>query len=128
VLDRPFEVLPGGAVSDVIVTLTDQVTELSGVLVDQVGLPAPELFVAVFPVEPEHWDERSRWMVEPSHPDSSGRFVFTGLPPGDYYLAVVHDLSEEWFAASYLEQVIPGALRVTLRDGEPVVQDIKLAQ
>jgi hypothetical protein len=128
VLDAPFDVASAGAVSDIVVTLTDRVTELGGTLVDQVGLPAPELFVAVFPVDPVHWHERSRRMVEPAHPDSAGRFVFTGLPPGDYYLAVVNELADDWHAPEHLEQVIPGALRVTLREGEKVVQDIQLAR
>jgi hypothetical protein len=128
VIDSPFEVGPGSAIDDIVVALTDRVTELSGTLVDQAGLPAPELFVAVFPIDAAHWRESSRRMVEPSHPDSAGRFVFTGLPPGGYYLAVVNDLVEDWHAPEYLEQVIPGALRVTLRDGQRVVQDIRLAQ
>jgi hypothetical protein len=128
VIDSLFDVEPGSAIGDIVVALTNRVTELSGTLVDQAGLPAPELFVAVFPVDAAHWRESSRRMVEPAHPDSTGRFAFTGLPPGDYYLAVVNELVEDWHAPEYLEQIIPGALRVTLRDGQRVVQDIRLAQ
>jgi hypothetical protein len=128
VLETPFDIAVGGTVSDVVVTLTNRVTELTGTLMDQVGRAAPELFVTVFSVQSVHWHERSRRMVEPAHPDNAGRFVFTGLPPGDYYLAVVNELVEDWHAPEYLEQIIPGALRVAIRDGERVVQDIRLAR
>ena len=128
VLDAPFTVEPARVVEDLQVVLTDRVTELSGRLLDQADRPAPELFVIAFPVNPSLWHERSRWMREPAHPASDGRFVFTGLPAGDYFLAVLPTLEGEWREPTYLEQVVPGALRVTLAEGERRAQDIRLAQ
>ena len=128
VLDAPFTVEPAAAIEDVQVVLTDRVTEISGHLFDQADRPAPELFVIAFPVNPSLWHERSRWMREPLHPASDGRFVFTGLPAGDYYLAVLPTLEGEWREPAYLERVVPGALRVTVAEGERRAQDIRLAR
>jgi protocatechuate 3,4-dioxygenase beta subunit len=128
VLDAPFTVEPAGVVEDLQVVLTDRVTELSGRLLDQADRPAPELFVIAFPVNPSLWHERSRWMREPAHPASDGRFVFTGLPAGEYYLAVLPTLEGEWREPAYLEQVVAGALRVTLVEGERRTHEIRLAR
>jgi hypothetical protein len=103
-------------------------TELSGRLLDQADRPAPELFVMAFPVNPSLWHERSRWIREPAHPSSDGHFVFRGLPAGEYYLAVLPTLEREWREPANLEQVIPGALRVLLAEGERHAQDIRLAR
>jgi protocatechuate 3,4-dioxygenase beta subunit len=128
VLDAPFTMDPAGAVDDLQVVLTDRVTELSGRLVDHAGRPSPELFVIAFPANPSLWHERSRWMREPIHPANDGRFVFTNLPAGDYYLAVVPTLEGDWREPAYLEQVVPGALRFTLAEGERRTQDLQLAR
>jgi protocatechuate 3,4-dioxygenase beta subunit len=128
VLDAPFTVNPAGTVDGLEVVLTDRVTELSGRLLDQAGRPAPELFVIAFPANPSLWHERSRWMREPIHPANDGRFVFTNLPAGDYYLAVVPTLEGDWREPAYLEQVVPGALRFTLAEGERRTQDLQLAR
>jgi hypothetical protein len=128
VLDASFTMEPAGSVDDLQVVLTDRVTELSGRLLDQANRPAPELLVIAFPANPSLWHERSRWMREPIHPASDGRFAFTKLPAGDYYLAVVPTLEGDWREPSYLEQVMPGALRLTLGVGERRTQDIRLAR
>ena len=48
-LDVPLEVRPGEDISDLVVTLTDQPAVISGTLFDQLGRPAPEFAVVVFP-------------------------------------------------------------------------------
>jgi hypothetical protein len=44
----------------------------------------------------------------------------SSLPPGDYYVVAVDDAGyDDLHDPAFLEQLVPGATRVTLRDGEP---------
>jgi hypothetical protein len=128
VLDTPFDVRPGVDVSDVVVTFTDRVTQVSGLVTDGTGRPAPTYSVIVFSVDPKFWRQGSRWVRQPVRPASDGRYSVSSLPPGDYYLAVVTDFQPtEWYTPGFLQQVVPGAIRLTIGEGEKKVQDLKLA-
>jgi len=44
----------------------------------------------------------------------------TSLPAGDYYVVAVDDAAfDDLQNPAFLEQLVPAATRVTLRDGEP---------
>ena len=128
ILDLPMDVRPQQDVSDLVVTFTDRVTELSGSLVDGAGRPAPEYYVIVFGTDARHWRQGSRWLRPPTRPGTDGRFRMTGLPAGDYYLAALPEFDQnEWHTPGFLEQVVPGAIPITLAEGEHRTQDIRLA-
>ena len=58
---------------------------------------------------------------------SDGRFTITGLPPGEYYLAVSADLDPGQLGdASFLESLLPAAVTVVLGEGERKVQDFRI--
>ena len=60
-------------------------------------------------------------------PDSTGQFHVDGLPPGDYYVAALIDADpRELGDPSFLDQLIPSSIRVTLAEGERKIQDLKL--
>jgi hypothetical protein len=127
VLDTPVTILPGGDLSDVVVTFTDKVTEVTGVLLDQSGRPAPEFYVIVFPVDATRWAAQSRWLRPPTRPATDGRYRIAGLPPGEYYLAALVEFEQNaWYSPAFLEQIVPGAIRITIGEGEKKTQDIKL--
>lgn len=51
----------------------------------------------------------------------------TGLPAGQYYIAVVTELEpDEAMAPAFLDAILPGAIRITVKDGETVRQDIQI--
>ncbi len=126
-LDSPIEIHPGGDLSDVVVTFTDRVTEVTGLLLDRAGRPAPEFYVIVFPTDASRWTQRARWLRLPTRPASDGRFRITGLPPGEFYLAALTEFDQnEWWTPAFLEQVVPGAIRITIGEGEKKVQDVRL--
>jgi hypothetical protein len=128
VSDAPLEVGPGQNIADIVVTFTDRVTELSGRLLDGADRPAPEYYVLVFGTNPQYWRQGSRWLRMPTRPGSDGRFSLAGLPPGDYYLAALPEFEQnEWHTPAFLQEVVPGAIRLTLAEGERKVQDIRLA-
>jgi hypothetical protein len=128
VTDTPLEIGANQNVADLVVTFTDRVTELSGRLLDGAGRPAPEYYVLVFGANPQHWRQGSRWLRPPTRPGSDGRFSLAGLPPGDYYLAALPEFEQsEWHTPAFLQEVVPGAIRLSLAEGEQKVQDIRLA-
>jgi hypothetical protein len=128
VLDTPFDVTPNLDVSDLVVTFTDRVTKLTGLVSDQAGHPVPAYSVIAFSTDPTWWRAQSRRVRMPVRPASDGRFTISGLPPGEYYLAVLPDFPpNEWSTPAFLQAVVPGAIRVTIRDGETTTQDVRLA-
>jgi hypothetical protein len=127
ILDDEIEILPGTPPPPIEVTFTDRKTELTGTLLDQQGRPVPEFSVIAFGTNPGQWRQGSRWLRPPVRPASDGRFTITGLPPGEYYFAALTRFDpQEWYTPAFLEQVVPGALKVTLTEGRTTVQDVKL--
>jgi hypothetical protein len=127
VADAAFDVRPLEDVTGLVVTLVPP-AQLSGALSDGVGRPTSDLSMILFPTDRALWFQGSRRLRAPVRPASNGRFSFTGLPPGEYYLAALTDFDpNDWYDPEFLEQVVPGAIKVTLADGERKTQDLKLA-
>ena len=125
--DLPVDI--SNDVTDVVVTLTDKLTELSGVLQTPAGMPAPNYYVIVFPKDPAYWLNGSRRIVS-LRPATDGRFTTTAtnpLPPGDYLIAAVTDVrSGEWYDPEFLKTLTATAIPVTIGDGEKKRQDIQI--
>jgi hypothetical protein len=127
-LDAPFEVVLGADYRDVVVTLSDKRTELSGTLQTPTGQPAPEYFIIVFPESQTLRVPGSR-RIQAVRPSTDGRFVIPNLPGGDYLLAALVDvMPNEWNDPKFLERVAPGGVRVALGEGEKKVQDLRIAR
>jgi len=126
-LDTHLEIAPAENVSDLAVTFTDRSTELGGKLQDGSGNPVSDLMILVFSTDRAHWAPQSRRLRPPTQPGSDGLFRFTGLPPGDYFLAAVTDLEQgDWGDPAFMEQVAAAAIRITLGEGEKKTQDIRI--
>jgi len=128
VVDVGFDVPPGQDLRDVVITFTDRTSEISGQLVDAKGQPVPGFHVFVFPTDKSAWAPTSRRFRPPVRPDSTGRYRLLSLPPGEYYIAALTEFEEQDIQdASFIEQIIPAAIKVTIAEGEKKIQDIKLA-
>jgi protocatechuate 3,4-dioxygenase beta subunit len=115
-------------VNGAVVTFTDRPAGVTGRLLDTAGRPAPEYFVVVFSTDRQYWQEGSRRLPAPVRPATDGRYTFSPLPAGSYYLAAVTDISgDERYDTSLLEQLAVGALTITVGEGELTLQDLKLA-
>jgi uncharacterized protein (DUF2141 family) len=122
--DIPIEVRAGGGVDSIVVTFTDRPTELSGRLQDASGRAAADYFIIVFSSDQRTWLKNSRRIAQ-TRPASDGQFVIRGLPPGEYLLAALTDVeNDEWFDQAFLRQLVPGAMKVSLGEGETKVQDV----
>ena len=115
-------------IDGIVVTLTDRLTEISGLLLDQARNPAPDFHILVFPADRRLWSLGRDRLRPGVRPDPSGRYRITGLPPGDYLLAAVTELQPYDFAdPAFLELLLPGTVKVSLAEGEKKVQDVMLA-
>ena len=127
VSDAPLVVTPDADVVDVVVTLTDRVTEITGLLLDSAG-PAPEFTILVFPVDKTQWGRDSRRRPPPTRPGTDGRYRLTAVAPGEYYIVAASEISfDEMYDVTLLESLIPSAIKLSLAEGEKKVQDFKLA-
>jgi hypothetical protein len=125
--DRPIEVGPNEAVTEVLLEFRDRVGTIEGTLTDAAGRPAPEYFVLAFPADRASWTTTSRRIVPPVQPATDGRFRISGLLPGEYYLAVVTEVSpDEATDARFLETLLPLAMRLTIGEAETRRQDLRI--
>ncbi len=126
-LDFPAEVKPGQSVTGAVVTFTDRQAELSGTVTNERGQPAPDYTVIVYPADTRYWVSNSM-RIRTTRPATDGRFVFTGLPPGEYRLAPIFDLEPgSSNDPAFLQQLDAGAVRVQIGDGEKKVQSLRLS-
>ena len=127
-LDFPLEIGRNGDVSGAVATFTDRRTELSGTLQGAPNVPASDYVVVVFAADRTFWTPGSR-RVRLTPPGLDGRFTFRDLPPGDYLLAAVADVEAADLAdVSFLERVIPAALKVRVDEGGTTRQDLRLVK
>ncbi|HXT70357.1 MAG TPA: carboxypeptidase-like regulatory domain-containing protein [Vicinamibacterales bacterium] len=125
-LDTPLEVLAGQDTS-VTLTMTDQPTEISGVLIDQLGRPAPEYSVIVFSANRLHWGTAPRRTSGVVKVGSDGGYRVTGLPPGNYVLCVVTDIEPGSLTdPTFLEELARVGIPIALTEGEKRRQDFKI--
>jgi hypothetical protein len=126
VLDTWLTVTAGENVADLMVTFSDRVSELSGRLESIDGNPAPDYFILAFSTDRARWTPLSRH-VRQSRPATDGRFSIRGLPSGEYFVAAVTDVEPgEWFDPAFLSQLVGAAIKVTVREGEPTLQDLRI--
>ena len=125
--DRIVEVKPGDVLSNVIVTFTDQPSDVGGRLLDASGQPATGLSVILFTADRTFWGLQSR-RTAVARPSPAGEFRFTGLLPGDYYISAVTDFDlTDGADPTFYEALVPASLRITVGAGDHKVQDLKLA-
>lgn len=125
-LDLPLVVRPNDTITDIVITLTDRSSQIEGVLQDTGGATVSDYTVVLFPADPALWLPRAR-RIQATRAGTDGAFVFRSLPPGDYLLSAVDDVERgEWFDPAFLQRLTPGAVRLTLAEGERKLQDLRL--
>lgn len=110
--DGGLDVHSGQELRDVLVTITDAATEVSGAVKDEGGRAAPDAMVLIMPSPTETWTRTSR-RFRLLRTDASGRFQVRGLPPGEYRAVATYDLDE---SETYRRDL----LRELARDGVPL--------
>ena len=128
VTDTPIDVRSNQKINNVVITFTDKVSEIDGSVTDAQGNAVTEYTVLAFSTNSSHWRAQSR-QIATARPDQTGMFKIRNLPSGEYYVVTV-DPSEqgEWFEPAYLDQHRPGAVRVTLGEGDIKTQDFRVTR
>lgn len=126
-LDFPVEIGPNQSISNVVVTYTNRVQELSGTIQDTSGRATSDFTIIVFPSDARYWMPQAR-RISATRPGTDGRFTFSGLPAGEYRLTAVVDVEPgEWYDPEFLKQLASASIAISLSEGERKVQNIRLA-
>ena len=126
--DAGFDVRPNESMNDIVLTFTDRGAEVSGTLMDAAGKPSSALSIVLFSTDRTTWSNRSRWLRPPARAGVDGKFRFTNLLAGEYFLAALSDFEpQDVFKPEFLDQVAAAAMKITVAEGEKKVQDIKIA-
>jgi hypothetical protein len=129
--DRPFDASSGTDITGVVVTLTDKVASLAGVVRDASGVLARQAAVIAFPADKTLW---TRFGFEPPRIQSTSFFGTGGyriprLPKGDYFvIAMDVSMLEAWKAPGFFAAASALATRVTLDWGVAGAQDLTISQ
>jgi len=131
--DLTDAVLPFGradqSLDGVEVVLTNQVSEITGVVADRRGRPNDRAAIFVFAVDDSTWYPRSRF-VGVTTADREGRYRIEGLPAGDYYAAPVAranvDIRRDADDRDFLDSLTAGAVRVTIAGSGRIVLPLKI--
>jgi hypothetical protein len=122
ILDAPLDLQQG--TDQAVITFTDRASEITGMLKDAQGAPAPEAYAVAFSTDRAAWFFNSR-RVAAVRPGRDGQFSIRNLPPGQYRLAAAADLDQgEWFDPLVLERLLPAAAAITITGVEKTVRDI----
>lgn len=126
ITDTPIELRSGQKLSNVVITLTDRMTEVNGTITTDQKVPITDYTVLAFSTDPTFWRPQSRHIAT-ARPDQTGKFRIRGLPTGNYYLAMVDPAQQgEWFEAAYLDEHRVGSGQVTLGEGDTKTYDLKV--
>lgn len=122
-LDIPIDVRQ--STTDAAIAITDRIAELAGT-VDAPAGASRDCTMILFSTDRAQWGPQSRRTLT-ARTSTDGSFTFRSVPPGDYYLAAVDDVEPgEWFDPSFLQRLAPGAMQVTMTEGEKKVQTIRV--
>jgi uncharacterized protein (DUF2141 family) len=124
-LDLPIELR--ASVASAVIAFTDRVAELSGVVLDAAGQPAPDFEVVAVAADRAFWGPESR-RIRSVRPSADGKYLFENLPAGEYLVAAVADLEPgDLYGPSVLERLTRGAMKVSIAEGEKKTFDLRLA-
>ena len=125
-LDVPLTLQPNQGIIGAVLTFSDAMAQLSGELRDVAGGAAPEYTIVLFAADQSQWLPESR-RIQATRPAADGAYAFRNLPAGEYLIAAVGDAEPDaWYDPAFLQALVPGAMRITIADGQHVTQDLRL--
>jgi hypothetical protein len=115
-------------VTGLTIAVTDHHTVLDGWFQNRSGAPVSDFAVVVFPRDRRQWDASSTRLAS-VRPSTAGRYAFSDLPPGDYFLAAVRvPAGQDWREPDFLEKVVAISVAVTVFEDKPTTQGLLVEQ
>lgn len=128
ILDVPLVVEGDRDVTGMVITLTNQLSQLSGLLTDATGAAASDCTIVVAAADRRYWTPASRRILT-ARPGLDGRYTFNGLPAGDYLVAAVTDIEPgSQFDPDFLNELAGAAVHVTVTDGGKQTRDLRIGR
>jgi hypothetical protein len=127
VSDTPFE-LGGEDVTGLVLTFTDEPSELSGAVRDDKGGADGSAAVLLFPADAPSWSDYgiSARRLRTAATAKDGAYKFTNVPDGDYAIVAVRDEPpSDWQDPKMLQKYAAAASKITIVTGDKKVQDLK---
>jgi hypothetical protein len=125
ILCQPLEVAGSGR-RTMTITVTDRPTVVSGTVRNSDGSPATGSAVHLFPADSSCWKDFGPlpYRFRNVRTSDQGMYHFDGVPPGEYFLAAPTVESDIQHTPESLQGLSKIALRIVLRDGSSLVQDL----
>jgi hypothetical protein len=120
--------LDSADVTDVVITLTDRTSTISGVVRDSSGAPDGTVSVLLFPAERAKWANggAAPRRLKARRASAKGAYTFGGVIPGEYFVIAIDDgASANWQDPVRLEALSHQATRVTVALGDQKGVDLK---
>ena len=125
-VDKTFQLSSG--ITDMVVTFTDKRSTLTGIVRNADGDPGTFATVAVFPADRSLWrlPGMASRRVQTAGPRRDGRYSFSGLPDGEYFVVGTDWPSADFSDPQVLTKLMPQASRVTITEGQTSTQDLRV--
>ena len=118
------------SISDVVVTLTNDIPQLSGVVTAQAGGSGANVIVVAFPFERAQWTNNGvrPTRIKTTQTSSNGSFRLPSLPAGRYYVVAIPATNVgAWREPGFFERAAPNASDITLGWGEKKSISVRVA-
>ena len=127
VTDHGVEFKGGEAVTGLEIAVTSKMTQVSGAVSDSGGKTVKDYTVVLFSDDPQKWTAPQGRYISGVRPDTEGRFLVKGLPPGGYYAVAVDYIAQgEWGDPELLDRLKTRAAHLDLDEGETKTINLKV--
>jgi hypothetical protein len=110
-----------------VLTFTDRPSSIAGNVSSGHGADG-RANVLVFPVDSSDWTATGTAprRIRTARANADGSYLLPALPPGDYYVAALHEPpDDQWRDPAVLEIIARSAEQVHLAEGERKTQDLR---
>ena len=111
--------------NDLVITYTDRPASIAG----SVSGAVAEATVFMFPVNRTRWPEArvSSRTFRSARPSTAGTYVFTNVPPGDYFIVAIRDEDAgDWPDASFIARLAAASTAVKVAPNQQASLTLKV--